>query len=633
MGLISIVILFILVFAMVAFGGGSSARISPRALAISVWSSIERSPFASFSALGSGVLSVYMISERVDDPVILKALLTLLLGISLFTGLSLLSESRKIPSLITSFLGLGVLGFFYLSHRYSGEELTVTRFFQIAFASHLFVAFAAFTADEGEELFWGFNRTLFLRFLLAAAYSSVVFGGIAIAFGGIDYLLGISIEVKAYGSLWALCAIPLSAFIFFAGVPRQPFKESVDTKYPGGLKVFTHIVLLPLVLLYTSILYIYMAKIIYQAALPKGLVSWLVTGYACVGVLAWLLVFPLGSERQSFAGRFARGYFLALIPILVLLFVALWERIHAYGITERRYFLVALAIWLSGITLYFGIFKKKDIRLIPISLGLIAAITSFGPWGAYSVSLGSQIRRLSAIIATDKLDFSKAMPSAEAIPLEHRVDISSIVYYVLSMHGTSGVRSLEPIFAGNDNAKAVLARLLDTHVNDLRTITRYDSSYVNLLGSVGLEAVSEFNPGTVDHSISLWRSYQNIAPFEISEHHTLFPELSVSSSSKPQDFTVGGKSYSISLKDNSLILDDLGTKQTLLSMSLEKKALELQSLQLRSHIWDASVETMTISAESQNTSIKFVVSSMNGSMKDGKPKLESVSGILLIRVP
>ena len=69
--------------------------------------------------------------------------------------------------------------------------------------------------------------------------------------------------------------------------------------------------------------------------------------------------------------------------------------------TEQRYFLLALAWWLLFITVYFLVSRKKDIRLVPLSLCILAFLSVWGPWGAFSVSLNSQRGRLKALLEKD----------------------------------------------------------------------------------------------------------------------------------------------------------------------------------------------------------------------------------------
>jgi hypothetical protein len=75
-----------------------------------------------------------------------------------------------------------------------------------------------------------------------------------------------------------------------------------------------------------------------------------------------------------------------------LLALAVWQRINEYGVTPERYCLCLFAIWLAAMAIYMGVARGRiDLRAIPASLGLALLLSSFGPWGAVSVSIRSQL--------------------------------------------------------------------------------------------------------------------------------------------------------------------------------------------------------------------------------------------------
>ena len=69
--------------------------------------------------------------------------------------------------------------------------------------------------------------------------------------------------------------------------------------------------------------------------------------------MSLLLIHPIRTrEGNRWIQTFGRWFYLALFPLIVLLFVAISERLGTYGITENRYFILVLACWLLGIALY-----------------------------------------------------------------------------------------------------------------------------------------------------------------------------------------------------------------------------------------------------------------------------------------
>ncbi|MBG6235156.1 hypothetical protein IWX76_001724 [Pedobacter sp. CAN_A7] len=300
-------------------------------------------------------------------------------------------------------------------------------FFIVAF--HLSVSYSAFLHEGNLNGFWEFNKILLLRILTAAFYAAVLFGGLSVALLAIDQLFNVEVKTEVYLYMLTVIGIGFTTFFFMGGLPAN-FKalNAAEPAYPKGLKIFTQYVLTPLMVVYLGILLIYEVTILMAWELPKGTVSMLILSYAVAGLLAVLLIYPVKEhEENRWFRHFSKFIFIMMIPLLVLLMLAIWERIRNYGITEPRYILIVLAIWLAIITAYFLSSSKQNIRIIPISLSVLAFLATFGPQSAASVSRYSQIQRFEHFNAAKD---NKGM-------LEKR----RIIHYLVTHHGIS---SLQP---------------------------------------------------------------------------------------------------------------------------------------------------------------------------------------------
>ena len=311
-------------------------------------------------------------------------------------------------------------------------ELYIADRFKVFFviiAMHLLVSYSAFLHQGTLGSFWEFNKILLLRILTAGFYAAVLFAGLSVALVAIDQLFNANVNSKVYLDLLTLTGIGFTAFFFMAGVPSD-FKtlHTSEPVYPKGLKVFTQYVLIPLMLVYLAILLFYEITILVSWRLPKGTVSMLILSYAVVGLLCVLLVFPIKERAENrWLMRFSKFIFVMMIPLLVLLVLAIWARIRHYGITEPRYILIVLAIWLSIITVYFLVSTRHNIRIIPISLSVLALLATFGPQSASNVSSYSQLKRLNK--------YNQARNKEGMLEKRH------IVQYLVSHHG---LKSLQP---------------------------------------------------------------------------------------------------------------------------------------------------------------------------------------------
>jgi len=269
-------------------------------------------------------------------------------------------------------------------------ETSIIRYSFLLVAFHLLVSFAPKTTIE---TFWEYNKQLFLRILTAGLYSGVLYIGLCIAIASTDFLFDLDLDSKIYLRLFVVIAGIFNTVFFLAGVPNR--FESLQQDYPKGLKIFTQYVLIPLATIYLAIILLYEGKVILEWSLPKGIISWLILGYAVYGILSILLVHPVRhSEGNNWIKNYSRLFYILMVPLLPLLCLAIIVRIQSYGITELRYVVLVLAAWLTGVTLYFLFSKQQNIKVIPFSLAILALLSAWGPQSASSISESSQRNRL-----------------------------------------------------------------------------------------------------------------------------------------------------------------------------------------------------------------------------------------------
>ncbi|UCG61568.1 MAG: DUF4153 domain-containing protein [Candidatus Zixiibacteriota bacterium] len=403
-----------------------------------------RYPFALLSAIFATIVTVMLVEQpQPENHQLLERLqLTGALGIAFFVALVHFAEKmrwRKQANLALQFGGLVLLLVYYLTlpEDVFDAYIDVVRFLLLAIGLHFLVAVLPYVADKQVQGFWQYNKSLFLRFLTAALYSGVLYVGLTIALAAADHLFNMDVPSERYFQMWLITVGIFNTWVFLAGVPVDLHRLSDDYAYPKGLKVFTQYILLSLVALYFVILIAYEAKIIIEWNWPKGWVSHLVLWYSVVGILSALLLHPLKEQSGNrWIQAFTTWFYRLLIPLVILLFLAIMRRISDYGITENRYFVLAMAIGLGIAVLYFIISRKKDIRIIPGILCILAFLSALGPWSAFSISLSDQQGRLEGMmIRYNILVDGTIQKTQEKIPLEDRRQLSSIVSYLNDWHG------------------------------------------------------------------------------------------------------------------------------------------------------------------------------------------------------
>ncbi len=402
----------------------------------------------------TGAIMAVLLIENNSAEIYARLICTCTLGLSLSLGCTLYAERSGKPYMRIVAVVLPLLFaaayFYWLAPGELFRDFTVTLiYFVLAVVMHLFVAVAPYLGHNEPTGFWRFNETLFARMLLSVVFSGTLFVGLVVAIAACDNLFKIHIDNKVYPELWMLTAGIFNTWFFLTGIPADYTTLNTEKVYPKFLKIFTQYILIPLVVLYMCILYAYGLKIVIAWDLPKGFVSSLIMAYAVAGILAVLLVTPLRDDKDTpWVRFFSRFFFIATLPLIVLLYVAIMTRVNDYGITESRYFLLLIGAWLGGISLYFIFSSRKNIKVVPISLAILGLVSLAGPWSAFSVSERSQVHRLQAILIKNKVwaPGEKIAATPGNIPEADADEINSIVQYMIEREKT---KALQPFVSAN----------------------------------------------------------------------------------------------------------------------------------------------------------------------------------------
>lgn len=379
---------------------------------------IFRYPMILVMALLAAIGAIYIVeTERSEITSYIKFTICSCLGISLMFALKMLSQ-RIGKELLLQVCGIVFLiGFYYIlpDKKNSFTEVYAYIIAVTALLSHLLVSFVPFLEKDRELRFWQYNKNLFINIFLTAVFTGVLTGGVELAILAVDKLFDFNFHDRIYRDTFFVLAILGSSFIFLLFNDKGLNNLEKDGTYPVVLKFFTQFILIPLLLIYVTILYFYSVKILINWQLPRGWVSYLVLAYSIVGILALLLVHPLKEENaKSWVRIFSKAFYYTIVPLIVLLFTAIFTRILEYGYTEPRYFVLLLALWLLSIVVYFIFNKKATIKFIPVSLFLFGAFALVFPYlNAFSVAKRSQKTELMNILnqhqlmSVGKINFQK----------------------------------------------------------------------------------------------------------------------------------------------------------------------------------------------------------------------------------
>lgn len=368
--------------------------------------SFRRFPLTLLCSLVATVCVILIAKDEAHSKVLEKIAATFGLFLPLFFSAEIFEERKQTPRfLILGLSVLAILAFYFLGFPevvdiFNNKSFLI-RFGVLVVVFHLLVSVAPYIFTKNLSGFWQYNKTLFINILTAFLYSFTLSAGLVLAVSGVQNLFEIKVTDDWFVYIWFGVNGFFNTLIFTSKLPTLEQIDS-ETSYPAGLKYFTQYVLLPLVAIFLTILLAYEDKIILAWSLPKGWVSIMVLASAIFGILAFLLIYPL-KNLNKWIQSYNKAYYWILIPLVGLMLVAIYVRISQYGLTEPRYFVAMLAVWLLGIAIYFSFSKVDNIKIIPLSLLLLGLVGIFAPYNAFQSSRTNQIGRMEEALVKNKL--------------------------------------------------------------------------------------------------------------------------------------------------------------------------------------------------------------------------------------
>jgi hypothetical protein len=412
--------------------------------------SLLRFPIVLLDAFAGSIAAIALIDRQgaTEPTVLFRVLFAAILGFPLLAGLALMAEKKKWSTSVTygsQITGVILAALYALTVPTQLNDAPASHALRLVFLSVGLVLFAfvgPYLRSDNAIGFWQYCKTLLTRLAMAFLYGVVLWVGLAIALAALDNLFGIDVPGKRYGELWVFIHGVFTPWFFLAGIPEDLQSLDTTTIYPKSLKLFSQYILFPLVLVYFVILYAYLAKILVAWDWPQGWVSRLILGFIGTGLGWMILVDPIREQIENrWIKSTSRWFFFIVIPLVLMLFLAVWRRVSEYGITEGRYVAIVVGIWLCVIVPYFVISKKKNIIVIPATFALASFIVSFGPWGVLAVSEQSQITRLKGLLEKNNILVAGAVQSRhDSVSIDDRRQISSILSYLSEFHGFDGIQ-------------------------------------------------------------------------------------------------------------------------------------------------------------------------------------------------
>jgi len=415
-----------------------------------------RFPFAMVSAF-IGVGCLMLMIQNHDSGLTVKHWLIAQLALPFFVALTAFSESRGWKSNWRHWAlqgaGLLLLGIYYMffpDPKAPGfEEIHGARHGVLLLTAHLFVAFAPYLNRLPVADFWEYNKQLFANIVIGAVYTFILWAGLSLAILAVDQLFDLKVAGEIYLHLFVLLAGVFNTVFFLAHFPQDFDLGEQDLSYNVVFKNLCKFILIPIVGLYFLILYAYSAKILLTWTLPRGWVASLVIGFSVAGIFTYLLNYLLPKYDDSgMPAAYRRWFWWVMLPMVVLLFASINRRIGDYGVTEPRYFVVLIGLWLAGCGLYFIFSKQDNIKFIPVSLAVVGLLAVLGPFSAFSVAERSQVGLLKELLEKNgRLADGKVKQNTAPVPETEAQQIQSGLDFLDRRDRLTAIQAWLPMLA------------------------------------------------------------------------------------------------------------------------------------------------------------------------------------------
>ncbi|MEI6554828.1 MAG: DUF4153 domain-containing protein [Paludibacter sp.] len=370
-----------------------------------------RFPFTLFFLLGLSFLFLLQINKHGIDIKPAKWVF-FSLGITLSLSVTLFAETfnKLIVKIGLNLLSILVLLAYCLFLPDKFEAVQHYQVISIGIVLILSVFVVPFYKKNNDIPFWEFSKTTIVQFIIAVIFSQVLFAGLSLAVLSLKELFKVDVQPKVYEDIAVICYLLFAPIYFLANITAEKEMHQQEFKFDKFVRILGLYIFLPILALYTLILYVYLGQIVIKWQLPNGWVSTLVSVLALGGFVTMLILHPLRldkekeNDKENVVAYLLSKYFpVIIIPLLVLMSSGILRRLGDYGMTINRLYILILNGWLYAICLYLILSKANHLKWIIISFSTVLFLSSVGPWSVYSITKRSMVKEFGQLLDNTKL--------------------------------------------------------------------------------------------------------------------------------------------------------------------------------------------------------------------------------------
>jgi len=371
------------------------------------------------------------------------------LGIGLSLAVTLFSEEFK--NILVK-IGLNLLSvLLLLTYCYFlPDKFLPVHFYQVISVGIVLILSAfvvPFFKKNNDISFWEFSKSSVIQLIVTSVFANVLMAGLSLAILSLNFLFKIDVQHEVYQNLAVVCFALFAPVYFLSNITPESEMHAQEYVFIKFLKILGLYILLPILALYSLILYVYLAQIIVKWELPNGWVSTLVSVLGLGGFLAMLILYPLRlkEEKENKIVTLLSMYFpIVLLPLLILMSVGIFRRLGDYGLTINRLYVIILNVWLYGICIYLFLSKANHLKWIIISFTAVLFLSSVGPWSVYRVTKRALVKEIGQLLNEAKLmkDGKAVDNSTKTIKVDGKISdkLSEKIQYLSENFGNKGLQ-------------------------------------------------------------------------------------------------------------------------------------------------------------------------------------------------
>ena len=303
-------------------------------------------------------------------------------------------KNRWLVRGVYSVITFAVSIIFFVEYLRTNDYYNVYFFTLIPISMVLFLLIPILRKKDNREKYL---QSVFSNFVTTGIFAAVLWIGIEIILATVDYLFFYSgdslfFRLTTY-SFWFITEV--FGALLFLSLLKKPDDNLENYEFPFIFNLLIKFAIIPLIIIYTGVLYIYMARVIISMHLPKGLISHLVLWYTAFSVFIMILITPF-TQKDKFFENFKKYFPYFSIPLIFASLFAVFQRTYQYGITENRYYVLISIFWLLFCMILY--IRNMNVTGVFISLIICFIISVYTPLSAKNVSNFSQSQRLKRIL-------------------------------------------------------------------------------------------------------------------------------------------------------------------------------------------------------------------------------------------